>query len=257
MKSTKKQFFTLIELLVVIAIIAILASMLLPALQQARETAHTSSCSNNLKQFGMAAANYVQEFDDYMLPKNPRNCRGASINSANVHNTMDSYIPTYLGVSQEAWKAGNAVNGCPSRKPTGRYSINSTEYSYKANSYAIVQGITGKGMDGADSTKWVFYKITNLKKPSLYYNFHDSESAQTYKSNYWLHPDLSPSSGYIYTDFRHNGGKSANFVCIDGHVETGNTPGIYWATSEPNAKTQSLYIHSRFNPAVNGEKGYL
>lgn len=105
-----RRGFTLIELLVVVAIISILAAILFPAFGRARENARRTSCASNLKQIGLAALQYTQDYDG----TNMRSWNGTDFGPSDAterYKWMDSLQP---------YAKSEQIFNCPSEGKVNR-----------------------------------------------------------------------------------------------------------------------------------------
>lgn len=204
MKKTKE--FTIVELLVVIAIIAILASMLLPALNKARQSAIKIKCSANLKQHGVVMNSYTIDFDAYVVPFNSTDPPSLGKYKNNILDDLG-----YLKVSKwyndsNIW--GGAISGiyrCPAT-----HEEDFLEGAGYAINFIHMQAY-GKSV-----------KFSQLSKPSNYYYMGDicaiKNNQKRTSHNYmfcpykygWTDPAIEQA------DPRHL--NRTNVVHFDGHV---------------------------------------
>ena len=201
-----KRFFTLIELLVVIAIIAILASILLPALNKARDKAKSVKCMNTAKQLGMYFALYTQNYDGW-IPKCTQagsdgkpNWTLCLINAFNSITRNDFICPSVpvsaYGTGNYWFRAGDWKNNT--------YQV---DWAYNIN-YA-----------GYNEQKGI--KESQVYQPSSKIFLIESSVSATGQYGYFricfTNGDL-PRNGYGVPASRH--GHNNNSLCGDGHVES-------------------------------------
>jgi len=125
-RSRRAAGFTLIELLVVIAIIAVLISLLLPAVQSAREAARRSQCVNNLKQIVLGVANYEQTNGIY--PTSELDTYGEDGATGSVHNGPSVHLQ--LAPFMEQNQVYNAYNFSVTWRSGANVTIAGTGLSY-------------------------------------------------------------------------------------------------------------------------------
>jgi len=225
----QSRSFTLIELLVVIAVIAILAALLLPALQNAKETSKQSVCMGHLRQVGQALLWLAEDNNGWVNGTNSP--VGAAFCDTAEHWWVYR-ITNYLGNSSKLVNAPNSNAGCPSKDPRNPHWPWAT---FGANNMFV-----GGGWEP-------MHRVTETRNTGRIYL-----ASEMY---YWnafsgLHLD-----NYVYQPYSVHRGRGLNFVFVDGHAEFLKVIGPNGAYASPWWTTPGAtewYIYSTWTTPYGG-----
>ena len=230
----RRDGFTLIELLVVIAIIAILAAMLMPALERAREAAHTAQCLGRQHQLNLGFTFYAGDYDGFL----PAPTAQSWYKALWMKKLMDGgYVPriegpvfNWYGQQKPGWLSFM----CPSRMDTVVHA------SLARGNYAINEEVAGipdyphggqfngwKYPRGSSYRPSVPIPVSRVESPTKVALVTGANWAQNDRASATFKRFSFPDSKWhtwvvglgVAANGIHNGGESANLLFADGHGE--------------------------------------
>jgi len=212
--------FTLIELLVVIAIIAILASMLLPALNKAREKAKSLTCVNNQKQLGMGVMLYADDNNGYEPSLYCKYTGETSSKTWIVRLLEGGYIGKKDNAASYMQKPRGSVMVCPTFAP---FNYGADYDSTKSYGLLTKRKIGNSYLDAPypAGSNWMVgaFRISAIPSPSEVVVFGDSvklSSGIPDSQCYYIY-NYSTSTSARLLHARHSN-NSANIFFADGHA---------------------------------------
>lgn len=230
----QSRFFTLIELLVVIAIIAILASMLLPALNSARENAKKIKCTNILKQYAMGGIGYAGDQNDFWVPGfAPRGtgsmywCQNYAFRKSMGGKILKENLDTATGYcdrrTSKELVCPNALY-CFADPYTGTYGPGTNDsYGVSSENFANIAGVNWN--KSTPVIAWKYPRVTHPTKRAAFMDGLDygMNMVKADPSYYRRCGEVNSGGGGTTTvAYRHGGQSFANVAMFDGHVETLN-----------------------------------